>query len=136
MERVALKRQFLAEDDWGSGAVQGGMSIREFCRQRRVKESQFYWWLHKLKVGQQERMRKSVRSQGAASFALVSDEAGMTDARIELVLRMDVGCASSRVWRRRPCGRGWQPLSHPDVEFSGGDQGLPVRGAVRHAPLF
>ena len=25
-------------------AARSGMSIREFCRQRRVKESQFYWW--------------------------------------------------------------------------------------------
>jgi len=54
------------------------MSIREFCRQQRVKESQFYWWQHKLKLGRQELMRKSVGSRGAASFALVSDEAGMT----------------------------------------------------------
>jgi hypothetical protein len=67
-------------------AARSGMSIREFCRQRRVKEGQFYWWQHKLKVGRQERMRKSVGSRGAASFALVRDEAGATDARIELVL--------------------------------------------------
>ena len=25
-------------------AARSGMSIREFCRQRRLKESQFYWW--------------------------------------------------------------------------------------------
>ena len=25
-------------------AVRSGMSIREFCRQRRLKESQFYAW--------------------------------------------------------------------------------------------
>jgi hypothetical protein len=35
-------------------AARSGMSIREFCRQRRVKESQFYWWQRKLKAGRQE----------------------------------------------------------------------------------
>jgi hypothetical protein len=44
------------------------MSIREFCRQRRVKESQFYWWQRKLKAGRQERNKPSVQDR-AASFA-------------------------------------------------------------------
>lgn len=30
-------------------AARSGMSIREFCRQRRLKEGQFYWWQRKLK---------------------------------------------------------------------------------------
>jgi transposase-like protein len=68
-------------------AARSGKSIREFCRQHRLKESQFYWWQHKLKVGRQER---STREQGvkreAASFALVSNEPEGTDAGIELVL--------------------------------------------------
>lgn len=68
-------------------AARSGMSSREFCRQRRVKESQFYWWQHKLKAGRQE---GTIWGQGvkrrAASFALVSDEPGTTDAGIELVL--------------------------------------------------
>lgn len=68
-------------------AGRSGMSIREFCRQHRLKESQFYWWQHKLKMGRQER---SIRGQGVnrgpASFALVSDEPEATDAGIELVL--------------------------------------------------
>jgi hypothetical protein len=59
-------------------ASRSGMSIREFCRQQRVKESQFYWWQQKLKLGRQELMRKSVGSRGPASFALVSGEAGTT----------------------------------------------------------
>ncbi len=67
-------------------AARSGMSIREFCRQRRLKESRFYWWQRKLKAGRQARMRKPGNNRGAASFALVSDEAGMTDAGIELVL--------------------------------------------------
>jgi hypothetical protein len=32
-------------------AVRSRMSIREFCRQRRLKESRFYWWQRKLKAG-------------------------------------------------------------------------------------
>ena len=68
-------------------AARSGISIREFCRQRRLKESQFYWWQHKLKVG---RRGRSTREQGvsreATSFALVSNEPEGTDAGIELVL--------------------------------------------------
>jgi transposase-like protein len=68
-------------------AARSGMSIREFCRQHRLKESQFYWWQHKLKVGRQ---KPSTRGQGGnrgpATFALVSDEPEATDAGIELVL--------------------------------------------------
>ena len=68
-------------------AVRSGMSIREFCRQRRLKESQFYWWQHKLKVGRQT---LSIQGPGGnrepASFALVSNEPEATDAGIELVL--------------------------------------------------
>jgi hypothetical protein len=68
-------------------AVRSGMSIREFCRQRRLKESQFYWWQRRLKASRGEGTRRSpVVHGGAASFALVSDEAGATDAGIELVL--------------------------------------------------
>jgi transposase-like protein len=68
-------------------AARSGMSIREFCRQHRLKESQFYWWQRKLKAGRQERtLRRQAIDRGAASFALVSDETGATDAGIELVL--------------------------------------------------
>jgi transposase len=67
-------------------AARSGLSIREFCRQRRVKERQFYWWRQKM---QQEGARGRRRLGGEkerASFALVSDEAGLNDAGIELVL--------------------------------------------------
>jgi len=67
-------------------AARSGMSIREFCRQRRLKESQFYWWQHKLSPrppSRQERKRQAGGHAGAASFALVSGDAGMTDAGIE-----------------------------------------------------
>jgi hypothetical protein len=72
-------------------AARSGQLIREFCRRRRLKESQFYWWQRNLR----ERRRKgklSSRSKGEgtfdseATFALVSDESGFIDAGIELVL--------------------------------------------------
>jgi hypothetical protein len=41
------------------------MSIREFCRQRRLKESQFYWWQRKLKASRQERSEGSYSGQSS-----------------------------------------------------------------------
>ena len=68
-------------------AARSGTSIREFCRQHRLKESQFYWWQRKLKAGRQEcTMRRQGVNRGAASFALVTEEPGATDAGIEFVL--------------------------------------------------
>lgn len=67
-------------------AARSGMSIREFCRQRRLKESQFYWWQRKLKASRQER-NKPTSSGGAASFALVSEDGASMPAGLELVLR-------------------------------------------------
>src|SRR5208283_526144 len=68
-------------------AVRSGMSIRDFWRQRRLKESQFYGWQRRRKAGWGERARRRPAVHGgAASFALVSDELGAADARIELVL--------------------------------------------------
>ena len=68
-------------------AVRSGMSIREFCRRRRLKESQFYWWQRRLRAGRQERgLRQRSVGRNPTSFALVSDEAGAMDAGIELVL--------------------------------------------------
>jgi transposase len=71
-----------------SEAARSGISIREFCRRRRVKESQFYWWQHKLKAGRDERtMRRPGLDGKPASFALVSEaEPGASDVGIELVL--------------------------------------------------
>ena len=78
-----------------SEAARSGMSIREFCRRRRLRESQFYWWQRKLKARSLRSVQagleaRTVRRPGAsgnqASFALVSEEAGATDAGIELVL--------------------------------------------------
>ena len=67
-------------------AVRSGMSIREFCQQHRLKESQLYWRQYNLKAGRQERMRRPGVNREAASFARVSDEPEATDAGIELVL--------------------------------------------------
>ncbi|PYV01890.1 MAG: hypothetical protein DMG26_12575 [Acidobacteria bacterium] len=71
-------------------AAQSGMSIREFCRQRRLRESQFYWWQHKLKLGREERGRQTPRVNGNCSrigqpsFALVSDELQTTDVPFDI----------------------------------------------------
>lgn len=72
-------------------AARSGLSIREFCRGRRLKESQFHWWRRKLKARRQERtLHRRVRRKdtfgGQATFALVSDEPGASEAGIELVL--------------------------------------------------
>jgi hypothetical protein len=70
-----------------SEAARSGMSIRAFCRQRRLRESQFYWWQHKLRAARQVGTTPRAGGHGRpASFALVSDKAGETDAGIELVL--------------------------------------------------
>ena len=67
-------------------ATRSGLSIREFCRQRQLKESQFYWWQRRLKQSRQPpRRRKPAAEDEAASFALVSDEPGTIDAGLELV---------------------------------------------------
>jgi len=79
-----------------SEAARSGMSIRAFCRQRRLRESQFYWWQHKLRArrpagtvprpGSPDGYPRPSGNGRPASFALVSDEAGGADAGIELVL--------------------------------------------------
>ena len=68
-------------------AARGGTSIREFCRQRRVTEPQFYAWRARLngKVHGAAR-RRALTAAKAATFALVSDAPGALDAGIELVL--------------------------------------------------
>jgi hypothetical protein len=67
-------------------AARSGMSIREFCRRRKLRESQFYWWQRRLSVTRQSTMARTQGSTGPASFALVSDELSASDAGIELVL--------------------------------------------------
>jgi hypothetical protein len=63
-------------------AARSGISVREFCRQRELKEPQFYWWQRKLSATK----RPGKKSAVPATFALVSGEPGAGDAGIELVL--------------------------------------------------
>ncbi len=68
-------------------AARSGVSVREFCRLRNLKVSQFYWWRHRLKQTRPlPAAGKRAGNSGPASFALVSGEPGTTDAGIELVL--------------------------------------------------
>jgi hypothetical protein len=68
-------------------AARSRMSIRAFCRQRRLWESQFYWWQRRLRASREVGMRPQPRGNGrAASYALVSDESGAAHVGIELVL--------------------------------------------------
>ena len=68
-------------------AVPSGKSIRAFCRQRRLRESQFYWWQRKLRASREAgRTPRSSGNARPASFALVSDESGAGNGGIELVL--------------------------------------------------
>ena len=90
------KRDVEKERQWHrvvQQAARSGMSIREFCRRRRIDEHQFYWWRQRLS----ERVRRQQADEGevghpeakakqAATFALVSTEPGSADAGIELVL--------------------------------------------------
>jgi len=71
-----------------SEAARSGISIREFCRRKRLKESQFYWWQRRLRLSQREggASRPPGGNGQRASFALVSEEAGAMDAGVELVL--------------------------------------------------
>lgn len=67
-------------------AARSGRSIREFCQQRKLNAGQFYWWRSRLKATWRRTRRKANAASGAASFALVSEEPGGSDAGIELVL--------------------------------------------------
>ena len=68
-------------------AACSGTSIREFCRQRKVTEAQFYAWRARLngKVHGTAR-RRALATAKRSTFALVSDVPGELDAGIELVL--------------------------------------------------
>ena len=68
-------------------AARSGLSIREFCRRRKLTVSHFYWWRRHLGMNGRKRLSpKRDGGQSAASFALVSDDPAATDAGIELVL--------------------------------------------------
>jgi hypothetical protein len=67
-------------------AVRSGISIQEFCRQRRLQKSQFYWWRRRLDEIRHRRTLRKAGSRERGSFALVSEDPQATDAGIELVL--------------------------------------------------
>jgi len=68
-------------------AARSGLSIREFCRRRKLTVSHFYWWQRRLGMDIRKGLsRKPEGGQTPASFALVSDDQTGTDAGIELVL--------------------------------------------------
>jgi hypothetical protein len=102
-----------------SEVARSGMSIRAFCRQRRLRESQFYWWQHKLRASRQAGSTPKVGTHGRpASFALVSGEAGETDTQREQSRRL----TSPSAQNRKPPGRtGWRTRSDqkPPKQLSG-----------------
>lgn len=67
-------------------AARSGMSTRAFCRQRKLRECQFYWWQRRLKEKRPRVSAPRGPASNPASFALVSGEAGSVDAGIELLL--------------------------------------------------
>jgi transposase-like protein len=90
----ATRRDVEKERHWQKiirEAATSGLSIRQFCREHGLGESQFHWWQRKLKERRQER---SLRGRGGAksecddqaTFALVSDEGTVSPAGLELVL--------------------------------------------------
>jgi transposase len=104
-------------------AARSGMSIREFCRQRRLRESQFYWWQRKLKARRQER-NKPISSGGAARFALVSEDGANMPAGLELVLRDGRRLRISQGVQEetlRAVLAAMESSGNKDAEFSGGD---------------
>ena len=66
-------------------AARSGVSIREFCRQRQLTVSQFYWWQRRLQP-LPPRAKKRVSVGTSASFVLVSESGQGSEAGIELVL--------------------------------------------------
>jgi hypothetical protein len=97
MEGQEKRRDMKKEGHWRKvigEAARSGISVRRFCQQRKLKESQFYWWQRELKKRQQARAfgsgntSKAAKDTGQATFALVSEDGGeVGSAGIELVLR-------------------------------------------------
>jgi hypothetical protein len=69
-------------------ATRSKLSIREYCRQNQLRESQYYWWQNKLNGSRRpKRLQKQARKENPATFALVSNDSGAADAGIELILQ-------------------------------------------------
>src|SRR5437879_4801384 len=76
MEKRLYWRRILEE------AATSGISMREFCRQRRLKETQFYWWRRMLKSGGQERRGERPVERERGSVALGRGEVGAMTAAV------------------------------------------------------
>ena len=86
MNRDASKEKFWREAIAEAGSL--GKSVREFCRQRGLKESLFYFWRGQLKTRDAAAAEKGgfvelVRSAGSAADAGVSIR---VDDRLSIVL--------------------------------------------------
>ena len=106
-------------------AARSGLSIREFCRQGRIKESQFYWWQRRLhdERGLGRRRSSPGPASPAARFALVSDEPGTLTGRDRTGARQWPSAAHQpRASMKRRCGRYWPAWKRSHAEFPGGDQ--------------
>jgi hypothetical protein len=66
-------------------AATSGISVRGFCRQRRLKPMQFYWWRRMLTSGGQERRVERPVERERGSFALVSEEVEAMAADLEVL---------------------------------------------------
>ena len=53
-------------------AIRSKLSIREFCRRRRLKESQFYWWQRKLNGKRHPRGRQQRMEGGSRGHPLLT----------------------------------------------------------------
>ena len=89
-------------------AARSGLSIREFCRRHELKESQFHWWQRRLRASGPSGAKDKPTGERAASFALVSEEAGAVEAGLELVLadgrRLRIGRGVDEETLRRVLG--------------------------------
>ena len=68
-------------------AARSRMSVRSYCQEHKLSESQFHWWQRKLELKRRHRKpgwKGAAASQ--ASFALGSGDPEGMDAGIELVL--------------------------------------------------
>jgi len=81
MEGEKKRRDVEKERYWRRAtgeAAPSGMSIRQFCQQRRSRKSQFYCWQRRLKERQEARALGSgsevTKTSGQATFALVSED--------------------------------------------------------------
>ena len=74
MSSIRAKRRDVEKEKYWRGVIRegarSGLSIREFCRQKRIKESQFYAWRRELKYRDEEKGRpKRACTWGRASRA-------------------------------------------------------------------